>query len=125
MCNLKGEKMKPILFNTEMVRAIIDRRKAQTRRTIKGYGNNWHVSKLLGEWALSEEPEIIEIKEDLYLPTKFNKDKFALKWELQTKVDDSTTFYIRLPYQFGEILYVGETFADIPETAPGLSLIHI
>lgn len=27
---------KPILFNTEMVRAILDRRKRHTRRIIKG-----------------------------------------------------------------------------------------
>lgn len=106
------KKPKPILFNTEMVRAILGGRKTQTRRPIKGYGNNYHVNKLLGEWALSGEPEIIKNKEELYLPTKFNEDKFALEWELQTEVDDSATFYIRLPYQPGEILYVRETWQE-------------
>jgi len=104
------KKPKPILFNTEMVRAILEGRKTQTRRPIKGYGNNYHVNKLLGEWALSEEPEIVKIKKKDWLPRKFNKDKFILRWILQTEVDDCLRFDIKLPYQPGDILYVRETF---------------
>ena len=89
--------MKQILFNTKMVRAILAGRKSQTRRPIKAPGNEYHYDRLLGDWGLSREPEIIKI----------------------TEVDGSTTFYIRLPYQPGDILYVRETFADISETAPG------
>ena len=102
--------MKQILFNTEMVRAILDDRKTQTRRPIKAPGNEYHYDRLLGDWGLSREPEIIKIKREHCLPTKFNKDKYTLAWELQTEVDGSAIFYGRLPYQPGETLYVRETW---------------
>lgn len=66
---------KPILFNTEMVRAILDGRKTQTRRLCKG------------------------------LP----KDGTASPYIMGYKP----------PFRAGDILWVRETWADIPETAPG------
>jgi len=93
MINLSKER--PILFNTDMVKAILKGEKTQTRRPIKGLGNNWHVNKLLGCWGLSDEPFIAE---------------GALHWELQTDVDDSRVFETRLPYKTGDILWVRETW---------------
>jgi hypothetical protein len=100
----KYGKPKQILFNTEMVRAILDGQKTQTRRPIKAPGNEYHYEKLLCDWPLSCKPEIIEDE---------------LHWELQTAVDDSGTYTEKLLYQPGDILYVRETFADISETEPG------
>ena len=91
----KHGKPKPILFNTEMVRAILDGQKTQTRRPIKAPGNEYHYEKLLCDWPLSCKPEIIEDE---------------LHWELQTAVDDSGTYTEKLLYQPGDILYVRETF---------------
>ena len=93
MINLSKER--PILFNTDMVKAILKGEKTQTRRPIKGLGNNWHVNKLLGCWGLSDEPFIAE---------------GVLHWELQTDVDDSRVFETRLPYKTGDILWVRETW---------------
>jgi len=100
----KHGKPKPILFNTEMVRAIIDGQKTQTRRPIQAPGNEYHYEKLLCDLGLSCKLEIIEDE---------------LHWELQTAVDDSGTYTEKLLHQPGDILYVRETFADISETEPG------
>ena len=86
---------RPILFNTTMVKAILDGRKSQTRRIIKGLGNTLHFGKLLGDWALSEKPYI--------------KDGL-LYWELQTDVDGSRVFTAKLPYQVGDTFWVREAF---------------
>lgn len=78
---------KPILFNTEMVRAILDRRKTCTRRILKGAipfdekAEYWNVLKK-GEWS---GPICVEY---------FMKQGS--------------------PYKPGDILYVRETFAWQP-----------
>ena len=89
--------VKPILFNTEMVRAILDGRKTQTRRLVKpkhrgAMGFNVCFSKATGEIT-----EVYDFDED------------------ERMYDDPT----QPPYHPGDVLYVRETWADIPETAPG------
>lgn len=75
--------MKPILFNTEMVRAILDGRKSVTRRVVKPPALDKMVLDNHGNCVGSFE---YQHGSDVY-PT----------------VDDS-------PYCFGDILYVRETF---------------
>jgi hypothetical protein len=90
--------MKPILFKTEMVQAILAGRKTQTRRVIKHFGNLYHYDTLLCDWALSDKPKHI--------------GGVNWEWTLQTAVDDNSTFKFKCPYgKIGEILWVRETFA--------------
>jgi hypothetical protein len=96
----------PILFSGEMVRAILDGRKTQTRRVINYPLNLWHDKKLLGDWALSGNNEFVD---------------GILFFDYQTDVDDSGSGKIKCPYgNVGDHLWVRETFlleeiAELPE----------
>lgn len=81
--------IKPILFNTDMVRAILDGRKTVTRRILA------EKVMLDKKWGLEREP---------YLHNG--------KWyyDEQTAVDDSRTIELKPKYQPGDILYVRETW---------------
>ena len=112
-------KEKPILFNTEMVTAILDDRKTQTRRVINHFGNGWHYKKLLCDWALSEQPCQFSGGETpwQYLGKGEPKEGDWL-WTLQTAVNDNACFPIRCPYgQPGDELWVRETWKPVVSDA--------
>lgn len=77
--------MKPILFNTEMIRAILDGRKTVTRRVVR-FPPGLTGSHQVGETGNPDNP-------------------IGLMWVGGIK---------RPPYQFGDILYVRETWNGIP-----------
>jgi len=82
--------MKPILFNTEMVRAILDGEKTCTRRIIK-----------------KEIPEGYEPLGFVLYPTdetEFGNLVFGGK--------GANVYYAKPPYKVGDILYVRETWAN-------------
>lgn len=81
---------KPILFNTEMVRAILDGRKTQTRRLVKNI--------------------------PLHEPYFEVVDGMPYACDGEGEWHPAVEFS---PIQEGDVLYVRETWADIPETAPG------
>lgn len=86
--------VKPIIYKTEMVRAILDGRKTATRIVIKlpeGFPKH---SRIIGPQSGS----------GLY--TIFTDDP---DWELQALKDNKLTF--KPPYEPGDILYVRETYA--------------
>lgn len=86
--------MKPILFNTEMVRAILDGRKTVTRRVVKPQPKDVH--------RVLRGP----------LHKKANTVCFDCGW----KDDDPRTGYIetvKLPHSPGDILYVRETWTKL------------
>ena len=85
--------MKPILFNTEMVRAILDGRKTVTRRVVKPqpgeelayiWGGSNH-----GKWSFSP-----------YNESRYEEHRAANDWKYWTP-----------PYRSGDILYVRETWS--------------
>lgn len=81
--------VKPILFNTEMTRAILDNRKTVTRRVIKALAN------------CPKNGVVIGPQEGTGLYTYFTDDP---EWEICALSDNRLTF--KLPYQPGDILYV-------------------
>lgn len=82
--------MKPILFNTEMVKAILDGRKTATRRVVK--------------------PRYLEGEAGFFVVT----DKYTGEFryiETYDEEEGGTDRRINPPYKPGDILYVRETFA--------------
>lgn len=93
--------MKPILFNTDMVRAILEGRKTVTRRVVRTDAVNRIVEDENGKCVGSYS---------LYHP----------EWDVYPTVDDA-------PYQPGDILYVRETWkqATIDPAGGGYALQDI
>lgn len=83
--------IKPILFNTEMVRAILNRRKSCTRRLIKPQPDEKHTYPLGFVNDSTERKDI----------GSFGFGTSELGGSIQ---------YVKPPYQPGDILYVRETW---------------
>ena len=81
----------PILFNTEMVRAILDGRKTCTRRLVKPQPDEKHI------YPLGIVTDSTEKKDVGYFGFGVNEYGRSIQ-------------YARLPYQPGDILYVRETW---------------
>lgn len=96
------KKSKPILFNTEMVRAILDGRKTVTRRVIKPQP----ISNLCYTFAGGNcrtwgypSPSAHKIWGDEYkLPEEITKEELKKRWNP--------------PYHTDDVLYVRETWSD-------------
>lgn len=84
--------MKPILFNTDMVRAILEDRKTTTRRAIKPQPDKEHKHKF-GFCVDSDRKNI---------------GKFGFG----TGEEGGNIFYAKPPCRIGDVLYVRETWAQ-------------
>lgn len=94
-------RVKPILFNTEKVRAILDGRKTVTRQVIKGVTDKF----FLGECIDGDRKDI-------------GKVGFGAH-----ECGGEITF-VKPPYQPGDILYVRETWAQFNRTAFDYYLLY-
>ena len=92
--------MKPILFNSEMSCATRENRKSVTRRLVKMSGVQ-----------ITGRPKWGDRSEDGgYL---FSVVRFTQGWP------EATVVSIKPPYQSGDILYVRESFAELPVNPDG------
>ena len=87
--------IKPILFNTEMVRAILDRRKGATRRSVKGYITDDAV------WGYTA-----------FTPKGYISCR-------GTFADGYGGIFFKLPCEPGDILYVRETWCAVGKDTEG------
>lgn len=94
--------MKPILFNTEMVRAILEGRKTVTRRVIKKKYSNTDIEFFTNKYGT----RLVEMQNDVPEP-RYNPETKTTSMKLRAYKE------IRQPYQVGDILYVREPFNDI------------
>ena len=108
---------RPIKLSAEFVRAVLEGDKTQHREIISCYCNSLHLTRLLGDWSLSEPPHKWPGEND-------DPDRTPWGWmsgqgpepgdfieEFQTDVDDNASARVVCPYgKPGDVLWVRETW---------------
>lgn len=105
--------IKPMLFNTEMVRSILDGRKTCTRRVVKPHN--------------PQRAKLDDYRQGYGLWFSETTDGTADKWYIKDYsfspcwISDRNYIKLCAPYHPGDILYVRETFDELPVKPDGSS----
>lgn len=101
--------IKPILFNTEMVRAILDGRKTCTRRLVKPQTKSKLCYTFAGSdsdtWGYPNRTAHEIWGEEFKLPNDITEEELSKRWNP--------------PYHTDDILYVRETWCGLPVNEAG------
>ena len=93
----------PILFNTDMVRAILDGRKTVTRRPVRYKYSNTEMEMFTNKYGT----RLIEIQKDIE-GESYGRNPDGSTWhKLRAYIEKNP------PYRKGDILYVRETFRPL------------
>jgi len=95
--------MKPIIFSTEMVKAILKEQKTQTRRVIKDGANR--TPQNIGREKFYKMVNALNNKSFFGAGFYKDSDVFECKGEILTDA-----VYFKCPYKPGDVLYVKETW---------------
>lgn len=95
--------VKPILFNTEMVQAILGGLKTETRRVVRQHYSNADLEMFTNKYGT----RLVERQNDVPEPES-HVDEFGVKYTTRhlTAIEEC-----KAPYNHGDILWVRETWA--------------